>query len=98
MVYDFPAEEKRALGIRKRADQMERAMHYLRGVHAPHVFPIAGPPCFLDDDLFAFNDLDDDPDEHLPGPERLPRRDGSAPGSPAGELLVPGSVATLARR
>ena len=45
---------------------MERALHYLRDVHAPHIFPVAGPPCFLDDDLFAFNDLDGDPTNIFP--------------------------------
>ena len=94
MVYDFPAEEKRALGIRKRADQMERAMHYIRDVRAPHVFPIAGPPCFLDDDLFAFNDLDDDPANIFPD-QTVFLRELEAAGIGGGELLVPGTVATL---
>ena len=35
--------------------------------------PVAGPPCFLDDDLFEFNDLHGDPREHLPRPADLPR-------------------------
>ena len=45
---------------------MARARHYVEAVDAPHVFPCAGPPCFLDDDLFAFNDLDRDPANIFP--------------------------------
>jgi UDP-MurNAc hydroxylase len=95
MVYDFAPSEMHALGIRKRADQMERAMHYLRDLRAPHLFPIAGPPCFLDDDLFAFNDLDGDPANIFPDQlvflDELERA-----GLHGGELLVPGTVVTLA--
>jgi len=94
MVYDFPAEEKLRIGIGKRADQMERARHYLRDLRAPHLFPVAGPPCFLDDDLFALNDLDGDPSNIFPDQlvflEELERA-----GLPGGQLLVPGSVAML---
>ena len=32
-------------------------MRYIREVGAPHVFPTAGPPCFLDDELFRWNGL-----------------------------------------
>ncbi len=95
MVYDFPEDEKRELGVRKRADQMERAMHYIRGVRARHVFPIAGPPCFLDDDLFAFNDLDGDPANIFPD-QSVFLRELEAAGIDGGALLVPGTVATLA--
>jgi UDP-MurNAc hydroxylase len=95
MVYDFPAGEKHALGVRKRADQMERALHYLRGLHAPNIFPIAGPPCFLDDDLFAFNDLDADPANIFPD-QTVFLELMEATGVPGGQLIVPGSVATLA--
>ncbi|MBM3673891.1 MAG: MBL fold metallo-hydrolase [Actinobacteria bacterium] len=94
MVYDFPPAERRALGIRKREDQMERAMHYLRDVGAPHVFPVAGPPCFLDDDLFGVNDLDDDPANIFPDQTvflALLEQGGIS----GGELLVPGTVAEI---
>ncbi len=42
-----------------------------------HVFPVAGPPCFLDDDLFAFNDLDGDPANIFPDQTVVPRRAGA---------------------
>jgi UDP-MurNAc hydroxylase len=94
MVYDFPAAEKHALGVRKRADQMERAIAYIAGVRARHIFPVAGPPCFLDDDLFAFNDLDGDPANIFPD-QTVFLRELDAAGIDVGALLVPGTVATL---
>lgn len=57
MVYDLPAAAKREFARRKRIGQEDRAMRYVREVGAPHVFPTAGPPCFLDDDLFRWNGL-----------------------------------------
>src|SRR4051794_19694134 len=96
MVYDFPPAEMRALGERKRADQMERALHYLRDVDAPVRFPVAGPPCFLDDDLFAFNDLDGDPANIFPNQPTF-LREMAEEGVRGGELLVPGTVATITR-
>ena len=94
MVYDFNVEEKRELGVRKRATQMERAVHYIRDVGARHVFPVAGPPCFLDDDLFELNDLDGDPANIFP--DQMVFLDYlEAQGVPGGELLVPATVATL---
>jgi UDP-MurNAc hydroxylase len=94
MAYDFPPEEQRALGIAKRAAQMDRAVHYLSDLGAPFLFPVAGPPCFLDDDLWQFNDLDDDPANIFPDQtvfiDELADR-----GLPPGYLLVPGSVATI---
>ena len=61
IVYDFPADETRpASRATSASNQMARARQYIEWVKAAHVFPCAGPPCFLDDDLFALNDLDDD--------------------------------------
>lgn len=94
MVYDFPAAQRRELAVRKRRDQMERALQYLRDLGAPHVFPAAGPPCFLDDDLFDLNDLDDDPANIFPD-QTVFLRHLAARGVRGGELLVPGTVVTL---
>jgi len=55
MVYDLPATAKRAFAQRKRAGQQERALRYIDAVGAAHVFPTAGPPCFLDEDLRHLN-------------------------------------------
>ncbi|MFI5477405.1 Rieske 2Fe-2S domain-containing protein [Streptomyces cacaoi] len=60
MVYDFPDRMKATVGRRKRQNGMERALKYIGQYKAAHVFPFAGPPCFLDEDLFHLNDLDRD--------------------------------------
>ncbi|MFJ6379456.1 Rieske 2Fe-2S domain-containing protein [Kitasatospora sp. NPDC092039] len=60
MVYDFPARMKQTVGRRKRRNGMARALNYVEQYGAEHVFPFAGPPCFLDEELFHLNDLDGD--------------------------------------
>lgn len=55
MAYDLPLEEKQHFARLKRDAQTKRAMFYVNKIDAPHVFPMAGPPMFLDDDLFPFN-------------------------------------------
>jgi UDP-MurNAc hydroxylase len=58
------------------------------------VFPSAGPPCFLDPELFELNDFDRDPSNTFPDQtvflEYLAEH-----GIQGGRLLLPGSVATL---
>ena len=66
IVYDFPAERSTRLAREKRVNQMARARQYIEWVDAAHVFPCAGPPCFLDDDLVALNDFDRDPTNIFP--------------------------------
>ena len=60
MVYDFPERMKQTVGTRKRRNGMARALKYIEQYQAAHVFPFAGPPCFLDDELWEFNDFDRD--------------------------------------
>jgi len=60
MVYDFPERMKRTLGQRKRLNGMARALSYIEQYQASHVLPFAGPPCFLDEDLFHLNDFGQD--------------------------------------
>lgn len=93
-VYAFPQAEKAALGREKRARGMDRAFRFVKDVGAAHVFPSAGPPCFLDDPLFAYNDLDGD--ECNPFPDQTVfLAHLEARGRPGGRLVVPGSVATF---
>jgi UDP-MurNAc hydroxylase len=66
MVYDFPERMKETVGKRKRRNGMARALKYMEQYRAAHVFPFAGPPCFLDDDLFHLNDLDRDESNVFP--------------------------------
>ena len=61
-----PRPSSDRLAAEKRVNQMARARQYIEWVKAAHVFPCAGPPCFLDDDLFALNDLDGDPANIFP--------------------------------
>lgn len=61
MVYRLDAATKNELSRQKRLRQLSRALRYIETVEARHVVPFAGPPAFLDDDLFELNDFDDDP-------------------------------------
>jgi len=76
---------------------MDRAERYIEAVDAAHVFPCAGPPCFLDPELFALNDLDRDPTNIFPDQtvfiDRLVTH-----GFDRAHLVVPGSVVDLEDR
>lgn len=61
MAYRLTPELKANEGRRKRANQQARALDFVRQLDATHVFPCAGPPCFLDDGVFHLNDFDNDP-------------------------------------
>lgn len=95
MVYQFPQKMKDALGRKKRENEMARALNYVKHIDASFVVPSAGPPCFLDDDLFNFNDVDRDPINIFPDQtvfiEYMQEHDYDN-----GRLMIPGSVMTLA--
>jgi UDP-MurNAc hydroxylase len=55
MVYDETPERMRALCDAKVDSQFARAMRYVEALDARYVVPSAGPPCFLDPDLYQFN-------------------------------------------
>ena len=55
MVYDLPQDAKQKFAGLKRDAQNKRAMYYIEKVDAPHVFPMAGPPMFLREELFQYN-------------------------------------------
>jgi UDP-MurNAc hydroxylase len=94
MVYRFAEAKKAALGRKKRENQMARALRYAEQLGATYIFPSAGPPCFLDDDLFHFNDFDRDPTNIFPDQtvflEYLAEH-----GFEGGRGLIPGSTATI---
>jgi UDP-MurNAc hydroxylase len=90
IVYDFPAEEQDRLARSKRVDEMGRARHYVEVVDAAHVFPCAGPPCFLDEGLSAFNDLDRNPANIFPD-QTVFLDELVATGIATAHLIVPGS-------
>jgi len=96
MVYEMPEKAKRALGVKKRANQLSRALRYVRQINASFVIPHAGPPCFLDNDLFHFNDFDGDPANIFPDQTvflEFMRENGLD----NGRSMIPGSVATFER-
>jgi UDP-MurNAc hydroxylase len=55
MVYDEPREQLMQQAHAKVASQFARSLKYVSLVNARVVVPSAGPPCFLDEDLFHFN-------------------------------------------
>jgi UDP-MurNAc hydroxylase len=55
MVYDMPDAEMRVLCEAKVESQFARAMRYVEAIGARAVVPSAGPPAFLDDELFHLN-------------------------------------------
>ncbi|MFZ9844120.1 MAG: MBL fold metallo-hydrolase, partial [Ilumatobacteraceae bacterium] len=55
MVYDEPDDVRLAHARSKVESQFARAEQYVSAVDATVVVPSAGPPCFLDDELFGFN-------------------------------------------
>jgi UDP-MurNAc hydroxylase len=94
IAYDFPPEEKERLARNKRADEMARARHYVDAVDARHVLPCAGPPCFLDDELFPLNDLDRNPANIFPD-QTVFLDELAAHGIDRAHLIVPGSAIDL---
>jgi UDP-MurNAc hydroxylase len=95
MVYDLPDNAKRAFGSQKRARQFDRTIRYIDDLTATWVFPIAGPPCFLDDELWHLNDTRGDEANIFPD-QRVFLDHMTELGRHNGRLLLPGSVADLA--
>jgi UDP-MurNAc hydroxylase len=95
MVYDLPARAKHALGVAKRERQLDRSLRYIDEMGARLVFPIAGPPCFLDPELFELNDIHGDESNIFPDQQMyldwLAER-----GHSEARLLLPGTVCDLA--
>ncbi len=94
MVYEFPERAKITLAHKKRVVQLARAQRYIEIVNPAFVVPSAGPPCFLDDDLFAFNDLQRDPANIFPDQEVFLDFLATA-GVGGGRLMLPGSAGEL---
>jgi UDP-MurNAc hydroxylase len=55
MCYEFPEKRLRELSARKRAAKLSYTVHAMRIVEPVMGLPFAGPPCFLDQDLFQHN-------------------------------------------
>ena len=96
MVYRFSQKMKDALSSKKRTTQMERAIRYAKQIGAPHIVPSAGPPCFLDDDLWYLNDFDRDPTNIFPDASVFLEMVETA-GFTQGHMMIPGSVMQIGK-
>ena len=94
MVYEFPERAKVTLAHKKRVVQLARAQRYIEIIDPAFVVPSAGPPCFLDDDLFEYNDLRRDPANIFPDQEVFLDYLASN-GIRGGRLMLPGSIGEL---
>jgi UDP-MurNAc hydroxylase len=89
--YELPTSAQRWFGAAKRANSLDRAARYVKAIGARYVVPSAGPACFLDEDLFALNDLTSDPTSTFP--DQLVFLDYLRDqGIGGGQLLTPGAV------
>jgi UDP-MurNAc hydroxylase len=94
MVYELPEGAKRAFGKQKRDRQFDRTWRYINDLNASHVFPIAGPPCFLDDELWQFNDIFGDEGNIFPDQSVFMSEYAKVGGANA-IVLLPGSVTSV---
>jgi UDP-MurNAc hydroxylase len=93
MVYDLPVAAKKEFARRKRAGQRDRALRYIDAVDAAHVFPTAGPPCFLDESLFDHNGQGRDGESIFTDQVEFLAELREARPAVSAHLLLPGSVA-----
>ena len=90
MVYEVPAEEMRTLVDAKVDSQLTRALRYVEAVGGRAVVPSAGPPAFLDPDLFGLNIIDGD--ELSIFPDQRVFLDRLAAAGHEGILAIPGTA------
>jgi UDP-MurNAc hydroxylase len=90
MVYDETPERMRELVDAKVASQYSRAMRYVEAVGATAVVPSAGPPAFLDPELFHLNVIDGT--ELSIFPDQRGFMDRLAAGGHRGVLAIPGTT------
>ena len=90
MVYDMPDAEKRVLCEAKVESQFARAMRYVEAIGARAVVPSAGPPVFLDDELFHLNMIRGDELSIFPDQRTFIERLAKA--GRCGVLAIPGTT------
>ncbi len=95
MVYELPPAAKKEFARRKREGQSDRAVRYIDAVDASHVFPTAGPPCFLDDELFDLNGHGVDGESIFTDQVEFLAELAQRRPQVSAHLLLPGSVAEL---
>ena len=94
MVYEMDAAEKKQLCVDKVESQFARAMRYVESIDATTVVPSAGPPCFLDEDLFSLNMVTGDEPSIFPDQTEFQRR-LEAVGRGNAALTIPGTTFTV---
>src|SRR5512135_251847 len=58
--YEYPEEQRKEISHKKRMAKLSYMARAIKVVEPTTVFPFAGPPCFLDPELAAFNaEIDD---------------------------------------
>jgi UDP-MurNAc hydroxylase len=93
MVYEMDATTLRHLVDAKVESQLTRAMRYVESIDARAVVPSAGPPCFLDPELFHLNVIDgDEPSIFVDQRTFLARL---AAAGHEGLLAIPGTTITV---
>jgi UDP-MurNAc hydroxylase len=90
MVYDEPPQRMRELVDDKVASQFSRAMRYVRAVGARAVVPSAGPPAFLDPELYRLNVITGDELSIFPDQRTFMTRLAAA--GHRGVLAIPGTA------
>ena len=93
MVYEMSDDDKRRLVHDKVESQFARALRYVEAIDARHVVPSAGPPAFLDPDLFAFNVIRGDELSIFPDQIEFLRRLAAL--GRDGQINVPGTTFNL---
>lgn len=74
MVYEMEPETKKRLCREKVESQFARAIRYVEAIDAKTVVPSAGPPCFLDPELFSCNMITGDEVSIFPDQKEFQRR------------------------
>ncbi len=93
MVYDMSDDRKRALCDAKVESQFTRAMKYIEAVGARAIVPSAGPPAFLDDDLWHLNVIEGGELSIFPDQRTFLARLDAA--DRRGVLAIPGTEITI---
>ncbi|MEO8363196.1 MAG: Rieske 2Fe-2S domain-containing protein [Ilumatobacteraceae bacterium] len=91
MVYEEPLDQLMVLARAKVESQFSRALHYVSAIGARVVVPSAGPPCFLDDELFGLNMITGNELSIFPDQTEFIRRLRKA-GNDSGVSTIPGST------
>ena len=91
MVYEDSPDNLMALARAKVESQFSRALHYVSALDARVVMPSAGPPCFLDAELFGFNMITGDELSIFPDQTKFIARLLGV-GNDRGVLNIPGTT------